>query len=264
MIIRSAKNTDKSQILALWQDCFHDPQEYIEQYLSKRFDPKYCVILEDKSEIVGMVHLLPCKISPDTNAFYWYAAGIKSTRRNEGLFRKFSSFLIEKINQAGFKSVCVPASGLENFYMSIGFRYKLTATDKTFIKNITESQTIRNSSWSSAKVEDFLCKGNSGDIIWDTNAIDYAIYENDRCEGKAYSVIIDNKKHSLFAIKKDDGFLIDYHFLSEKDFLQIKDDLFNLLACDRLIFRDIGTEKIIALTDSDLIKSDSKISMTLA
>ena len=96
MIIRSANSTDLDAIRHLWQDCFFDPIEYIDFYIKNRFEAKYCAILEIDGEVVGMIHLLPCTIYHEEKSLYWYAAGSRSDKRNQGLFIKFAKAVKEK------------------------------------------------------------------------------------------------------------------------------------------------------------------------
>lgn len=267
MIVRSALNEDKNAILALWHDCFQDPYEYIYFYLENRFDPETCVLLEDENEIIGMVHLLRCAIYPNQKAFYWYAAGIHSKRRKEGLFRKFTEYLVLETKKRGFCNICVPAPGLENFYRSIGFENQYSVSDEVFFRtkeSRISSDEVTSSFFLPAAPNSFLGNFGKGDAVWDEAAIRYAIDENLYCEGKALKCKIDKNEFSFFAIKKEDGFLIDYHNLPKKAFLEIKDALFDELTCDRLIFRTVGNQKILGLSDSNLVDRESKISFTLA
>ena len=250
MIVRSAQNEDKNTIRVLWRDCFQDPYEYIDFYLENPFDSETCVLLEDENEIIGMVHLLRCMIHPNQKAFYWYAAGIHSKRRNEGLFRKFTEFLVSETKRRGFCNLCVPASGLENFYRSIGFVYPYSVSDEVYIRNkdcrISSDEGFK-SLFLPAGPKDFLGNFKTGDVVWDEDAIRYAIDENLFCEGKALKFKINKNEFIFFAIKKDDGFLIDYHNIPKNVFLEMKDALFGELKCDRLIFRTVGNHKILAL-----------------
>ena len=135
MLIRSATERDREAIYYLWKDCFSDPNEYIDFFMKKRFRADFCAILEENREVVGMIHLLPCLIEPKQKALYWYAAGIRSDYRNKGLFRKFSIHVKKEANNLGYRNLCVPAQGLEEFYKSIGFSSEYVAEDKIFDKD---------------------------------------------------------------------------------------------------------------------------------
>ncbi len=264
MHIRVAKKTDFEQIKELWINCFGDPCEYIDFYLNERFSSAYCAILEDKGTVVGMIHLIPCIIYPDQKALYWYAAGIHSSRRNEGLFRMMTETVKQKINDAGYKNICVPAPGLEKFYRSIGFSFAYTVSDEFFYFNQVTAKTEDLSIYQ-AKAKDFIqAENNIGDTIWNESALQYAIKENLFCAGKALQIEINSEKLHCFAIKKENGFLIDYHNITRSDFLKIKKYLFTYLNCDQLIFRTSGDEKILGLSDSKLVNYKSRISMILA
>lgn len=265
MKIRSAKKSDEDAIRRLWHDCFSDPYEYIDFYIKKRFEAKFCAILELDGEVVGMVHLLPCTVHPNQKALYWYAAGIRSDRRNQGLFRKFAEFVKEKTNEMGFQNICVPAPGLEEFYQSIGFEFSYTANDEiaTNAKNVGIKEQIH---FEEASSQDFinLFTPGFGDTLWDEKAIKYAIEENAYCGGRALRFNVENKQICFFAIKKDNGFLIDYHNMTEEEFSKVKNAIFYELNCYQLVFRTGGNEKIVGLRDSNIAGIGSRITMTLA
>lgn len=265
MTIRSAKEKDLKEIRSLWHDCFSDPYEYIDFYLENRFSPKYCAVLEVDREVVGMIHLLPCTIFPDIKVLYWYAAGIRSDKRKQGLFKKFAGYVKEKANELGFQNLCVPAPGLEEYYQSMGFKFAYTSNDVEYNKT-TEDEVNHSVRFENASIQDFMihCLNEPGDTVWDEEAIRYAIEEARLCGGKVYRFHLDQKLFSFFAIKKDKAFLIDYHNMSTDVFSKVKDAIFQILNCEKLIFRTSGREKIIGLTDSDALVYNSRITMTLA
>ncbi len=264
MKIRSAVESDHSAIRRLWHDCFGDPYEYIDFYMQKRFDDQYCAVLELDGEVVGMIHLLPCTIYPKQKALYWYAAGIRSDKRKQGLFRTFAEYVKNQTNTLGFQNFCVPAPGLEKYYQSLGFTTPYTASDEIYTKTTqTCEKTVQ---FEKASAEDFINFTNAiaGDTFWDEKAIQYAIEENEYCGGKALRFTLEQNNFIFFAIKKDDGFMITYHNMTKEDFLKVKSAIFNELNCEQLVFRTGGNEKIVGLTDAKNCHSNSKITMTLA
>lgn len=264
MIVRLSTPSDVEQIRKLHRECFGDPWEYIDFYMQRKFPDCFCAVLEIDKEIVGMVHLLPCTVVPNKKAFYWYAAGIRSDFRNKGLFRSFTEHVIKHTRDAGYKNICVPAKGLERFYRSIGFSFSYTATDRIY-KRIDIEKQSDYFLFENATADDFLqMQHEKGDVSWDHAALQYAIEENSYCNGKALKFYNDGRTLCFFALKKENSFLIDYHNLTQKDFEKIKSSLFDLLNCEQIVFRDCGTDQIVGLSDSELVKSDSKISMTLA
>ena len=265
MLIRSAKVEDREAICLLWKDCFSDPDEYIDFYMTKRFRADFCAVLEVNREVVGMIHLLPCVINPNQKALYWYAAGIRSDYRNKGLFRKFSMLVKNKANDLGYRNLCVPAQGLEPFYKSIGFTSEYISDDKIFERSDVEENQY-NFLFEKAFAADFLMQSGSvfGDLIWDFDAVKYAIEENIYCDGKVLKFQFEDKTYVFFAICKDDGILIDCHNMSEEIFIRAKNSIFDLLKTDRLIFRTQGNQKIVGLSDSNFIGKGAKITMTLA
>lgn len=265
MLIRSAKESDMKSIQNLWIDCFNDSQEYVNFYIEKRFDPDFCAILEMNREVVGMIHLLPCFLYPHQKALYWYAAGIHSYYRNQGLFRKFAQAVKAETNRLGYNNVCVPAVGLEKFYQSIGFCSEYKADDEIFERSV-KFETDCQINFEYAHPRDFSekLKCGFGDTLWDEKAVRYAMEENEYCGGAAFRFIYDDKQIRFFAIKKDKDFLIDYHNMKYQEFLKVKDAIIRKLECKRIIFRTKGNAKVVGLSDSKSANEHAKITMTLA
>jgi len=266
MVIRSAINEDEKYLKLLWTDCFQDPIEYVDFYFKYRFRSNFCAVLEINNEIVGMIHLLPCKIEPDQKAMYWYAAGIRSDKRKQGLFRKFAIHVKESINQLGYQNICVPAEGLESVYLSLGFENAYTAKDLIFRKKEEHDKKSNDARIEQAKAKDFYeLATKKGDTLWDMEAISYAIQENLLCDGKVLKIYNGETIFVCFAIRKDENmFLIDYQNFNFYEFELIKNALFEFLQCKTLILRIAGKDKIVGLTDSKFITENSKITMTLA
>ncbi len=264
MKIRSATITDRKQLSDLWHDCFSDPFDYIDFYFDNRFSPEFCAVLEDEGEIVGMIHLLPCVIHPNEKALYWYAAGIRSDRRKEGLFRKFASEVKDKVNLADLKNVCVPAAGLEKIYQNLGFANEYRGSERTYKKS--EKAATTSVEFLEADSNDFISmKKNQGDLCWSNDAIHYAIAENNYCNGKALKFEFEQTVYCFFAILKDEKeYLIENHNIPLEIFEKIKESLFEYLNCNTLTVRDKGDDMITGLADSSLISENSKISMNLA
>ena len=109
--------------------------------------------MEIDGEVVGMIHLLPCTIYPEEKALYWYAAGIRSDKRNQGLFKKFANAVKEKANELGFFNVCVPAPGLESYYQSLGFEFPYTSSDIVIEKSDENSKIT----FEDGEARDFSC-----------------------------------------------------------------------------------------------------------
>lgn len=265
MKIRSATDEDREAIKVLWKSCFDDEDTYIEFYFNKRFSPKYTALLEIDEEIVGMIHLLPCRIAPDRKALYWYAAGIRRDMRGNGLFRYLASHVLAAAGNRGFVNVCMPAPGLEKMYQALGFSHAYTAMDQRYCKNKEENITLGTALILPAKVRDFEnLPIEIGDTIWDHSAIQYAFEENLLCDGHQIKIQYRNHTYFCFAIKKEDHFLLDNHNISPEIMIEIKGAIMNYLSCESILLRQEGKEKIVGLCDTDLLTSKSKITLTLS
>lgn len=213
MNIRRSKDLDVPILKALWSQCFHDEDEYINLYFQNRFVPDHVLVLEIEKTIAGMIHLLPCWISPSQPALYWYAACIDEQFRGKGYFRSFCKAVFAENRKKGFANICLPVEGLENFYRSIGFQYSYSQ-----IRIPVEIEEREPSVCEPVKAEakDFrMLFQNPGSLKWDDAAIEYAIGENRLCGGEAYKITLNQKEYPYFVVRTTDGIHIENTNLDE-------------------------------------------------
>jgi N-acetylglutamate synthase-like GNAT family acetyltransferase len=262
--IRRATTQDRNTIKELWIDFFGDPEEYIDFFLFRRYKEENCALLEENGEVIGMAHLLPCKIAPNFDALYWYAVGIRSDKRNQGYFRRFVTDLLKNSQKNGYYNVCMPRPGLEHVYQKFGFSYPYTASTIEFLKN--ECNFAEKIKITDAAPSDFsFLFEKQGSLVWDHNDTEYALLENEYCGGRNLKFEFQNQFYFATAIKKSDYFLIDNTNLNSNQFLQCAKSFFEVLQTEKIIFVDSTKEDtIIGLSDCNLVNFNSKISFTLA
>lgn len=262
--IQAAKKSDRNCIKALWIDLFSDPSEYIDFYLDHRWNPKTTALLKEDDDVIGMAHLLPCEIAPNQKALYWYAVGIRSDKRNQGYFRRFITDLLKITQNKGYFNVCMPSAGLERVYQKYGFFYPYTASKIEFFKKDCTLQS--NLAIKQALPSDFLpLFQEEGSLSWSTSATEYALLENEFCNGRNLQFEFENKIYFATAIQKEDHFILDNTNLVETVFQKIAKPIFEYLNTERIILMDSQKEDaIIGLSDCKQANSNSKISFTLA
>ncbi len=267
MQIRSASYEDAPAIQKMWSTLFQDPDEYIQLYLKERFDPNFTAILEDDREVVGMIHLLPCMLSPNQKAFYWYAAGIREEFHNRGYFRMFTQKILHETQRLGYANFCVPAPGLERVYQKYGFTYPFHVTECYF----TGAFSSQRYKISSATPEDFLTAfPEKGSTKWGLSSIQYAFLENEFCGGCAIKISNDKESYVALAIKKDFGYLIDSTNLTVKTMERCQNAVLDYLNCEKVLFRSTADNpfdsntKIFGLSDCSLINEQSKLAFSLS
>lgn len=268
IVIRSSNQKDVPFLRDLWKQCFQDSDDYLDLYFKKRYSPENVRILECEGEGIGMIHLLPCTAPNGQKALYWYAVGIHPNYQNQGYFRYFVTKLLQETQKSGFQNWCVPIPCLINAYQKYGFSNSIFCRDldSNDLDAIPCQVTVRKIS------PDVFYKYQSkvACFSWEYEAVQYAFWENEFCNGKQYLITIENQTIPIFAIQKEDYFLIEGVGLDEAASKKCKNALLKELNTNRLIFRipvKKGTDgsKIIALCDTQFVKNDSvEIFMTLS
>ncbi len=207
MKIRVARNADLPAIRELWKCCFHDSDDYLDLYFSKRFCARKTPLAFVDKKLIGMVHLLPCTVFPQQKALYWYAACIHPDFRKMGYFRSLVKTVLNHSKTAGFTNICLPTPGLEDLYQNLGFTYTYYIKE-THFSDVTLMQNI---SIKKANAHDFLklLKIKLGGAVWNESDVQYAIEENQFCNGDAIKFLFQQKTFVALGIRKDDGIIIE-------------------------------------------------------
>ena len=62
MNIRYARETDKNQIVSLWNYCFEDGEDFVKYYFENVYDKKNTIIIEENNEVLSALQLNKYKI----------------------------------------------------------------------------------------------------------------------------------------------------------------------------------------------------------
>jgi len=265
-MIRNAIPTDFPVLKKLWMDSFLDSKEYVDHFFQCNKSRFRFQVLEENREVVGMVCLLPCSISPNHPAYYWYAATIREDKRGCGRFRKFVLELMSKNASAGYRNLCVPVKHLIPFYQSCGFSYAYF-TEETTIDLLNESvaevncNTKAAASFSCATVRDYQRIQENlpfGSVIWDECHLSYAFSENSFCGGNQVKILIDGNEYFACITKIEDQILIENTNLTKEVLFCIASDLKESYHCKKIRLRregatDEGT--IFGLSDFPMEKN---------
>ena len=236
-MIRFADNSDKEQIISLWQEAFFDSRKHIENFLN--YIPiSNALVYNINSEIVSMLFLLPCKLvilNNEYRAKYIYAACTKMKYRNNGYMAK----LIEAAKETSAASVdfllLSPASdSLYDFYKRFGFecafkekiialtRKQLTALSKRTYKNQNfcediSLEQIRN---------DILEKSDY--VKWNNNHISFAMISDQH---------ILNSNGYIIYCEKNQTCIVKEICLIGKSFCELVGTLLEKSDCEKFEFR---------------------------
>lgn len=171
MKIGFASNSSKAGLKALWRAAFHDPEEYIDLFLERRFRPEQTLCAFDGARPVSMVFLLPLEVTSGERRYpaqYLYGVATDRDYRARGL----SGALIERAQQTlsergGALSMLVPAGeGLFSFYRKRGFETEFSISHAAYRAgsgpagpslslteaSLAELESVRNRAFSAARL----------------------------------------------------------------------------------------------------------------
>lgn len=205
-----ASQQEEKEIRELWKTCFGDEEDYIDLYLSKRFQENNMMVIFEDGKPVSMASFLPVEWYYEGeyhSARYVYAVATHPKKRKKGYASELLKHAAEKYHEP---LILQPATEqLAAYYQKAGFQEafakyeweceiapKGQAVEGTGsveeavesvreiggwrLENITaeEYQTLRDA---------FFQK--EGYVKWDVEGIRYAISENQFCEGEAFKLV---------------------------------------------------------------------------
>ena len=222
----------------LWKKGFKDEDGYIDFFFSKRYKPENTFVYMESGSPVSMASVFNAKLFRKNEqlpngdflpAGYIYAVTTLPEHQGKG----FSTAILEHINNIYPTTFLVPLAGALGFYEKRGFSPAFTlselelrlcdlkAPDKNF-----KTKTVTPDEYSYIRDSHFI---NDGYICWDTEAIAYALAENNYCGGSAVKIEIDEKKgtHGILLYgKHNDRLLIIETTLP---LLMLRDVAYNLM-----------------------------------
>ncbi len=209
-----ANKADSDSIREIWQTCFGDSREYIDNYLRKRFtDENMLVIYADKKPVAmaSFLHVLLTVKGEKRKARYLYAVATLPEYRRKGFATSVIRFGSEKY---GVPLVLCPASEeLKEYYSEIGFReaffksgrcknmtpvseniddINIRAREENAVKEeLRENAGERLGEWQVSEPSAEIYKKLRDSyfeqecyVEWDAAAVGYAIDENRVCGGR--------------------------------------------------------------------------------
>ena len=186
------------ELKKLWKEGFKAEDRYIDFFFSKRFKPENTFVYVEKGSPISIASVLNAKLYYN-GAFlpvgYIYGVTTSAMHRRKG----FSAAILEHINKIYPATFLVPATAeLFNFYEKQGFlpafklnEFNLYACDLKTPNKILKGKAVCPEEYNDIRNSYFL---NDGYICWDTEAITYALAENELLGGSALKFPIDEKK----------------------------------------------------------------------
>lgn len=220
-MIRFSDNNDIKKIVTLWHEAFGDGEDEIKFFLANRFRPENTVVYEINGEIASMLFLLEGKMSIngiDYDSYYLYAACTLKKYRGRGFMGELLRFAEKIASERNINFICLlpGESSLYDFYERFGYK---TAFAKKTLK-ITRADIDENFDSIEIKADNNLVElkklrenalNKTDHFIWDNQAIDSALKQNEMYGGKA---IIFRKGYLLYSVEGGKIFVKEYTFSS--------------------------------------------------
>lgn len=249
-----ANETDFDAIAEIWNESFGDDREYIDMYLTNRFETENMLVIHADGRPVSMLSILPALITVNGEKLavrYVYAVATLPDYRNRGYATRLIEYAFNKYQEP---LILQPACDeLKEYYKGIGFKemfkqspcwiYNLCTENikhglknclcdadnviepvqENSYKNKTAQLGERKVTTISAKkykeIRD-ICFAGEGYVEWDETAIAYAIYENAFCGGDTLMLSDDTGQ-------KNDVLMYRVHDVNEVRKLQIIETTLN-------------------------------------
>lgn len=121
-MLRCSQASDLPRLKAIWQDCFGDPDDYIDRYFASYWQPDRMFILESDGQAQAMCAWFELALCGEPAA-YFYAVATDPAYQGRGFCRKLMAYAEEVLTQQGISQfLLVPGEeSLFRFYAGMGY-----------------------------------------------------------------------------------------------------------------------------------------------
>lgn len=196
---------------------FGEPQNAVDYFFKNRFKPENCAVCVVKNRVVSALHLLDSRVLANgkmRSAYYLFAAATLPEYRGAGYMPKLIEFANQESQKRGRAySVLLPESEkLYSYYERLGYQrfYKARAIalDESQIRALASKGAVsdRAVSHDAYKIYDIrsrFLKNSEHSLIWDENAVSYALNINKIyggktiCSDEGYAICRPGENNSL-------------------------------------------------------------------
>lgn len=213
-IVYANRETEREQIVDIWQKCFGDEREYIDFYMQERMTDHNMLVVHEDGKIVSMASFLPVRYlcgAEYVDARYVYAVATLPEYRGRGLAARILKFAQEYYGQP---LLLAPAEKtLTDYYEKLGFVTAFADTRAEQEVTLTalsaeepyETKTLTASEY--VKLRDEKLQRN-GYVQWDEEAVGYAIRLCERADGGAVLLTATDGTQDLLLYEKDGDLLV--------------------------------------------------------
>lgn len=196
----------------IWQVCFGDDPSYIRFFFRSRLPSCIALAAQTEEKTAGGVYLLPAVLCDDGRqrpAYYIYALGVSPEYRGRGIATAMMQHIFGICKGQDAACFLKPASpSLADFYKRLGMRqthysavYRYAASDG------------RHLPWTPFSAADYArlrldVPYRDGSIIWDADAIRYAVDENKLCGGFCLRCEVNGNPCAVLGRREEDHLCI--------------------------------------------------------
>ncbi len=211
-MIDFAKKSDIAELSALWKESFGDSDEYINNFMTRRFIPGNTLVYRVQGSVVSQLFLLEGDLRIDSVRYpsmYIYAACTSQSFRGRGIMAALIERAHEIAKDRNVDFIClVPGEeGLFNYYSKCGF---VTAFEKKRLSIERKYLRIISDRQAQSVEPNYLLLGDFRNsritrcdaFLWNGSAVEYAAGENELIGGKC---VYNGNPLNGYAFMRDNG-----------------------------------------------------------
>jgi predicted acetyltransferase len=177
---------DKQKIADLWQEVFHDSDDFIELFFNRVYKPENTLVIKRDNRIISALQMIPYQLKIDHKIFpSAYICGVCThpSERGKGIMNTLMTEAMEVMRQKGYLiSTLIPAEPwLFDFYKKFGYTHPVNYDTETYSSGIQSVNT-----------NNVLIHISDHSAIWQTNKTGYTFAE---CTTDKYFPYFDRKQH---------------------------------------------------------------------
>jgi predicted acetyltransferase len=197
-MIRAATEADRSQLVRLWQICFHDEEDTIQLFLQRLNQDVSCRVDEQDGKVVAAAYLIDAKMTTPRGlvpVWYEYALGTLPEYRGKGIMTRLLDNIRKEARRRKIPyTALVPAEEkLAPYYEKQGYRWFFTLRQiempRTWMMQLGNSpaEEIRSGEEPDG-LRERLLRPLIGSLEWSAPSVSFALQFAEHCGGRVLRV----------------------------------------------------------------------------
>jgi N-acetylglutamate synthase-like GNAT family acetyltransferase len=154
---------DTQQLRQLWKECFGDSEAFMDYYFRLVFPENPVVVLEEREQIIGMVHLNPYNFQVEerqVKTYFIVGVAVREDYRRQGKMTEMLEYAFRWMQEEGIPFTYLwPAD--TRYYTKLGFQ-EATCLEKCCLSLEELTRLTEQMKAGGAKQEDSGCKKEEG------------------------------------------------------------------------------------------------------